>query len=62
MVDAARRARAAGIKVAMLSDSFGLIPFNPYAALGCGTGSGTRSCCPSSSAYASPIRASTCTP
>ncbi|MEC3996089.1 HAD-IA family hydrolase [Actinacidiphila sp. DG2A-62] len=34
MVDAARRARAAGIKVAMLSNSFGLTPFNPYAALG----------------------------
>jgi putative hydrolase of the HAD superfamily len=34
MVDAARHARAAGIKVAMLSNSFGLTPFNPYAALG----------------------------
>ncbi|WP_328913495.1 MULTISPECIES: HAD-IA family hydrolase [unclassified Streptomyces] len=34
MVDAARRARAAGIKVAMLSNSFGLTPYNPYQALG----------------------------
>ncbi|WP_042366867.1 HAD family hydrolase [Streptacidiphilus neutrinimicus] len=34
MVDVARRARAAGIKVAMLSNSFGLTPYNPYAALG----------------------------
>lgn len=34
MVDAAHRARAAGIKVAMLSNSFGLTPFNPYEALG----------------------------
>lgn len=34
MVDAARRARSAGIKVAMLSNSFGLTPYNPYAALG----------------------------
>jgi putative hydrolase of the HAD superfamily len=34
MVEAARRARAAGIKVAMLSNSFGLSPFNPYEALG----------------------------
>lgn len=34
IVNAARRAREAGIKVAMLSNSFGLEPFNPYAALG----------------------------
>jgi putative hydrolase of the HAD superfamily len=34
MVDAARRARAAGVRVAMLSNSFGLVPFNPYAELG----------------------------
>lgn len=34
MVEIARRARAAGIKVAMLSNSFGLTPFNPYEALG----------------------------
>jgi putative hydrolase of the HAD superfamily len=34
MVEAARRARAAGIKVAMLSNSFGITPYNPYAALG----------------------------
>lgn len=34
MVQAARRARAAGIKVAMLSNSFGITPYNPYAALG----------------------------
>jgi putative hydrolase of the HAD superfamily len=34
MVDAARRACAAGIKVAMLSNSFGVTPFNPYQALG----------------------------
>ncbi|SEG85803.1 putative hydrolase of the HAD superfamily [Actinacidiphila yanglinensis] len=34
MIDAARRARAAGIKVAMLSNSFGVTPFNPYEALG----------------------------
>jgi putative hydrolase of the HAD superfamily len=34
MVDVARRARAAGIKVAMLSNSFGLTPYNPYAELG----------------------------
>lgn len=34
MVDAARRARSADIKVAMLSNSFGLTPYNPYAALG----------------------------
>ncbi|WP_329137330.1 HAD family phosphatase [Streptomyces sp. NBC_01476] len=34
MVDAARRARTAGIKVAMLSNSFGITPFNPYEALG----------------------------
>ena len=40
MVDAARRARAAGIKVAMLSNSFGLTPFNPYEALGMWTGRG----------------------
>jgi putative hydrolase of the HAD superfamily len=34
MVKAARRARAAGIKVAMLSNSFGITPYNPYEALG----------------------------
>ncbi|WP_127353811.1 HAD family hydrolase [Actinacidiphila soli] len=34
MVQAARRARAAGIKVAMLSNSFGITPYNPYKALG----------------------------
>lgn len=34
MVEAARRARSAGIKVAMLSNSFGIEPYNPYAALG----------------------------
>ncbi|MFD7161152.1 HAD-IA family hydrolase [Kribbella sp. NPDC059898] len=31
IVAAAKRARAAGIKVAMLSNSFGLEPYNPYA-------------------------------
>lgn len=62
MVDAARRARTAGIKVAMLSNSFGITPSIPTKHWGCGTGSGTRSCCPNRSAYASPIRASTCTP
>jgi putative hydrolase of the HAD superfamily len=34
IIDAVQRARAAGIKVAMLSNSFGLEPFNPYAELG----------------------------
>lgn len=34
IVAAADRARAAGIKVAMLSNSFGLEPYNPYEALG----------------------------
>ncbi|MBQ0983510.1 HAD-IA family hydrolase [Streptomyces sp. F63] len=34
IVEAADRARAAGVKVAMLSNSFGLEPYNPYAALG----------------------------
>ncbi|MFI1400707.1 HAD family hydrolase [Streptomyces sp. NPDC020681] len=34
IVDAVQRAREAGIKVAMLSNSFGLEPFNPYAELG----------------------------
>ncbi|MEU8828849.1 HAD-IA family hydrolase [Streptomyces sp. NPDC048636] len=34
IVAAAQRARAAGVKVAMLSNSFGLEPFNPYQALG----------------------------
>ncbi|WP_262505114.1 HAD-IA family hydrolase [Streptomyces sp. TRM68367] len=36
IVAAADRARAAGIKVAMLSNSFGLEPYNPYEALGMG--------------------------
>ncbi|MFZ3557180.1 HAD-IA family hydrolase [Streptomyces sp. BH055] len=31
IVEAAKRARAAGIKVAMLSNSFGIEPYNPYA-------------------------------
>ncbi|MEU9781475.1 HAD-IA family hydrolase [Streptomyces phaeochromogenes] len=34
IVAAANRARAAGVKVAMLSNSFGLEPYNPYEALG----------------------------
>lgn len=34
IVAAARRARAAGIKVAMLSNSFGIEPYNPYEELG----------------------------
>ena len=34
IVAAVERARAAGVKVAMLSNSFGLEPYNPYAALG----------------------------
>lgn len=34
MLAATERARQAGIKVALLSNSFGLEPFNPYAALG----------------------------
>lgn len=34
VVAAARRLRGAGVKVAMLSNSFGLTPYNPYAALG----------------------------
>lgn len=34
MLAATQRARRAGIKVALLSNSFGLEPFNPYAALG----------------------------
>jgi putative hydrolase of the HAD superfamily len=34
IIDAVERARTAGIKVAMLSNSFGLEPFNPYAELG----------------------------
>jgi hypothetical protein len=34
IVAAARRARAAGVKVAMLSNSFGIEPYNPYEALG----------------------------
>lgn len=34
IVTAAQRAREAGVKVAMLSNSFGLEPFNPYEALG----------------------------
>ncbi|WP_432586821.1 HAD family phosphatase [Streptomyces sp. HD1123-B1] len=34
IVAAAQRAREAGVKVAMLSNSFGLEPFNPYEALG----------------------------
>jgi len=34
IVAAADRARTAGIKVAMLSNSFGLEPYNPYEALG----------------------------
>lgn len=34
IVDAALRARAAGIKIALLSNSFGLHPYNPYKALG----------------------------
>ena len=33
IVNAAQRAREAGIKVAMLSNSFGLEPYNPYAEL-----------------------------
>lgn len=34
IVAAAQRARQAGIRVAMLSNSFGIEPYNPYAALG----------------------------
>ncbi|MEU8911756.1 HAD family phosphatase [Streptomyces nigrescens] len=34
IVAAAQRAREAGVKVAMLSNSFGLAPYNPYKALG----------------------------
>ncbi|WP_260476359.1 HAD family phosphatase [Streptomyces sp. WAC 06783] len=34
IVAAAQKAREAGIKVAMLSNSFGLTPYNPYEALG----------------------------
>ncbi|MBM9508048.1 HAD-IA family hydrolase [Streptomyces sp. KK5PA1] len=34
IVAAAQRAREAGIKVAMLSNSFGLTPYNPYKELG----------------------------
>jgi putative hydrolase of the HAD superfamily len=34
IVDAAQRARAAGIALAMLSNSFGVMPYNPYAELG----------------------------
>lgn len=34
ILDAAQRAKAVGIKVALLSNSFGLEPFNPYAELG----------------------------
>jgi putative hydrolase of the HAD superfamily len=34
IVAAAQRAREAGVKVAMLSNSFGLEPFNPYRELG----------------------------
>ncbi|MFF2850550.1 HAD-IA family hydrolase [Streptomyces sp. NPDC058001] len=34
IVDAARRARDAGIRTALLSNSFGLEPFNPYEELG----------------------------
>ncbi|MFF5086000.1 HAD family hydrolase [Streptomyces niveus] len=34
IVAAAQRVRSAGIKVAMLSNSFGIEPFNPYAELG----------------------------
>nr|WSZ95246.1 HAD-IA family hydrolase [Streptomyces sp. NBC_00857] len=34
IVQAARRARQAGVKVAMLSNSFGLEPYNPYRELG----------------------------
>ncbi|MFE4861454.1 MULTISPECIES: HAD family phosphatase [Streptomyces] len=34
IVAAAQRAREAGVKVALLSNSFGLEPFNPYAELG----------------------------
>ncbi|MBU7598943.1 HAD-IA family hydrolase [Streptomyces sp. P38-E01] len=36
IVDAAQRAREAGVKVALLSNSFGLRPYNPYEALGMG--------------------------
>ncbi|MCW5249573.1 HAD-IA family hydrolase [Streptomyces sp. SHP 1-2] len=36
VVAAADRARAAGVKVALLSNSFGLDPYNPYEALGMG--------------------------
>lgn len=42
IVDAAKRARAAGIKVALLSNSFGLAPCNPYADRGLWTISSTR--------------------
>ena len=34
VIAAVERARAAGIKVAILSNSFGLSPYNPYKALG----------------------------
>ncbi|MGW6454336.1 HAD family hydrolase [Streptomyces sp. NPDC055078] len=34
IVDVAKRARTAGVKVAMLSNSFGITPYNPYEALG----------------------------
>ncbi|MEU5161791.1 HAD-IA family hydrolase [Streptomyces sp. NPDC020875] len=34
IVAAARRARAAGVKLAMLSNSFGVEPYNPYEKLG----------------------------
>jgi putative hydrolase of the HAD superfamily len=34
IMDAVERARTAGVKVAVLSNSFGLEPFNPYAELG----------------------------
>lgn len=59
IVDVARRARAAGIKVAMLSNSFGIEPYNPYEALGMYTNFSTLSCCPSWRASANPRRAST---
>ncbi|MFD7136990.1 HAD-IA family hydrolase [Streptomyces sp. NPDC059894] len=38
IVAVAKRARAAGIKVAMLSNSFGIEPYNPYADKGMWTG------------------------
>ncbi|MFD9562185.1 HAD family hydrolase [Streptomyces sp. NPDC059994] len=34
IVAAARRAKDSGVKIAMLSNSFGLVPFNPYKELG----------------------------